>query len=369
MAYRYDPPGYGAFGGYPRGYGGAGLSRDDQFRRELDRFLGDSRSGYLSSGFPAQRSPLYPPYPSTLPYRDYGPMRGIVQKRQLWNELREQRQKNRAQKKETQSGGPKQILKKQQIPENEQTLTQHLKIIALDQPIIGLKHVVETILEHGEGRKATYQYDCELCGIKKATAGKLASHLVTKEHRRNYIKHHKLEEVDDKQLEKRAEAIQSVHGRGEWTVKKEAGEFIRLDKSAFLKKASKGGDVEMTDVSEKTGGLKEGDVVVEELVIDDDEDEVNPKLFVLQAVEKLLDENYKIDDDDEAAVVDQIIQKLDQALAEFVKTQNMETEDAAAGEGNGQVPQGEIPTGAPIAEVVEETTKVEADQVVENKTA
>ena len=199
---------------------------------------------------------------------------------------------------------------------NQITLAQKLK--SNDDAIIGLKHVEEVITEHADGTK-TYCYECELCNLKDMHSEKLLSHVVSNAHRKAYIKKYNLEEVDDKQLEKRTEAINAVHGRGEWSVRTvEASGLRTFDKShLFVKKSKPSKNVEMIDISQdKRDALKDGDVVVEELIIDDDE---NPRLFVFKQIDALMDADFCITNEEEASVLDSLVQKMDGALAEYAR--------------------------------------------------
>jgi hypothetical protein len=222
---------------------------------------------------------------------------------------------------------PKKVLKRPAKAPNQQSLSDQLKQMGSDEPVIGLKYVTE----FPNSSAGTFSYKCDLCDVS-GNASKMAEHITSKVHRRNYITDNKLEEVADKDLEKRAAAIETVHGRGEWSVAKEEPGFQRIDKSQFFKKVKKGNDVDMADVSEakNSSGLTKGDVVVDELVIGDDDDdepdpESNPKFFVLKQIDKLLDEDFVISNESEAMVVDSIIRKMDRSLAQFVELANTET--------------------------------------------
>jgi len=226
-----------------------------------------------------------------------------------------------------------------------------------NEPIIGLKHVTEIITEAND--KRSYIYKCDLCATQ-GQASKMVGHVVTAEHRKNYIKKYNLEEVPDKELSKRAAAIELVHGRGEWIVKKEVKGFQKMDKSAFLakpKKRAAGADVEMADLDEapkKKNLLRPGEVVVEELqlVDSDDEEEGDPKFYVLQCFDELLEKDFSIKTDIEAMMVDSIIKKLDKALFDFVN------KDKKPGDENGS----QEKEAAAVLEVPQEQSAKEAPE-------
>lgn len=264
---------------------------------------------------------------------DSGPRTRSQKQPQQQQQQQQQEQKKRmvlrsSNNKDLTDTTPKKVLKRPATgakAPNQQSLSDELKRMGSDEPVIGLKHVTE-IPSNG-----SFSYKCDLCAVS-GNASKMADHITSKVHRRNYIKEHKLEEVADKDLEKRAAAIETVHGRGEWSVAKEEPGFQRLDKSQFFKKVKKTHDVDMADVSEakSSSGLAKGDVVVDELVIGDDDDddadpESNPKFFVLKQIDKLLDDDFVINNESEAMVVDSIIRKMDRSLAHFVELANTET--------------------------------------------
>ena len=223
--------------------------------------------------------------------------------------------------------GPKKVLKRPAANSNEMSLTDYLKQMGSDEPIIGLKHVKEFV----DDQKKTFRYECTMC-TEKGSAAKMGEHVTSKMHRKNYIKEHNLEEVPDKDLSKRAAAIEMVHGRGEWSVEKEEPKgLVTIDKSHLVKKIKKTKDVDMLDLTaddDKTdaSGLKKDDVIVDELIITDEDEEVeaNPKFFVLKQIDKLLDDEFAIASETEAMVVDSIIRKMDRALALFVDMANNE---------------------------------------------
>ena len=235
-----------------------------------------------------------------------------------------------ANNKDLKDTSPKKVLKRPAAAKapNQQSLSDYLKQIGSDEPVIGLKHVTEYPSANG-----TFSYTCEMCKFT-GNASKVGDHITSNAHRRNYIAEHKLEEVADKDLAKRAAAIETVHGRGEWSVSKEALGFVKQDKSKFFKKVKKTNDVDMQDLTGdddvSASGLKKGDVVIDEFTIEDDDPnepdpETNPKFFVLKQIDKLLDDDFSIANEIEAMVVDSIIRKMDRSLAQFVELANTES--------------------------------------------
>ena len=203
-----------------------------------------------------------------------------------------------------------------------------LKLSGNKEAIIGLKYIVETAFEEN-GATQSYSYKCTLCGKDKCTPPAILQHVISNDHRRNYIKELKLEAVEDRDLAKRAGAIEAVHGRGKWETVTDCKGLKKFDKSAFFVKRKKGGnaaggDVEMVDVEKgnKDPQLRDGDVVIDELTAAQvAEEAIDPKNFVLNCFDQLLSKDFKVESDEEATLVDSIIQKLDAALFGYSKIQ------------------------------------------------
>ena len=201
------------------------------------------------------------------------------------------------------------------------TLESLMKLDSNKDAFVGLKYITEMITEI-DGQRTTYTYKCSLCSKNNCSPTEMFQHIISKDHRRNYIKDNALEDVDDKDLPKRAAAIEKVHGRGKWKVVHETKGLKRFDKSAFVTKKKKtgkaGGDIEVVDV--KDPDLQDGDIVVDELTAAQvNEDIPNPKFVVLQYFDQLLAKDFSIETDTEAMVVDSIIHKLDAALFTYSK--------------------------------------------------
>lgn len=213
-----------------------------------------------------------------------------------------------------------------------------LKLSGNKEAIIGLKFIVETINEvEGEIQSCTYK--CQLCSVNNKSPAQILSHIIDKNHRMAYIKDQGLEEVEDKDLPKRAAAIEAVHGRGKWTTNRESKGLKKFDKSAFVVKKKKGGkaggDVEMVDVerNNKDPQLRDGDVVVDELTpAQVNEDVPDPKFFVLQVFDQLVGKDFSVESETEAMIVDSIIQKLDTALFTYSKKAPKVVDEVAEGE-------------------------------------
>lgn len=237
------------------------------------------------------------------------------------------------------------------------TLENILKLSGNKEAIIGLEFITETINEM-DGEVQSYHYKCTICEVGNKSPSQMLGHIISKEHRREYIKAKGLEEVEDKDLTKRAAAIEQVHGRGKWRTVRESKGLKKMDKSAFVVKKKKGGkaggDVEMIDVEKdnKDPQLRDGDIVVDELTAAQvNEDVPDPKFFVLQVFDQLVGKDFSVESETEAMIVDSIIQKLDAALFAYSKKAPKVVDEVAEGEGEEENKNGNT---EPVEEVKEE---------------
>ena len=263
--------------------------------RDVDTFLAQQRAD-IEKQRPAYQTRAVP---KRLETEDGVPKR-------LWKELANSKKGQIRGPQRRQYNGPRNEPPKTVLRRDPNTvsLSQILKNSTNNGAIIGLKYVVENIYEHPDG-SVTYSYSCSLCKENKLTAEDLVNHVMSNQHRKAYITDNNLEEVEENQLAKRAEAINAVHGRGTWTVKKDLAPGLRtIDKSHLLKKVSKKD--------------KEKEIEIETVDITNEQEDENPRLFVLKQIDLILDaEDLNIANDVEAGVIESIIQKMQRAMDEY----------------------------------------------------
>lgn len=225
---------------------------------------------------------------------------------------------------------------------NAKTLALQIKRLeGCNEPIIGLKFVTEFLTEYDDGQSVHY-YRCNLCEVS-GDAPNIIKHIIDYPHRTKYIDHFKLEPANDKKdIARRAAAIETVHGRGQWIVEKEKKVFVPAEATkkrphvAVAPKPSTSAaaqDVEMTDVEKKkpkvepstpktvADDLREGEIVIDEAI---SEDAPDAKLFVLTHLNGLVSKDFRVRSETELAIVDSIITHMRKAVVLYQKRRNME---------------------------------------------
>ncbi|KAI1303048.1 hypothetical protein HDE_02421 [Halotydeus destructor] len=221
---------------------------------------------------------------------------------------------------------PRQVVHREPKPNitTAKTLSGQIKKVG-EFPIIGLKFITEFITEYDDG-KSTFFYRCNLCEYS-GEARQIMLHILDYNHRSKYIDNFKLEPANDKKdIERRAAAIETVHGRGQWVIEKEKKAYVppSVVKQAITGSAiaHKNGDVEMKEVPDEPKLLK-GEKIVEE-IIDDSDDEAfpDPKFFVLSYINDLVSSDFTINSETELEVVDSIITQMRKAVVAFQGKRN-----------------------------------------------
>jgi hypothetical protein len=227
------------------------------------------------------------------------------------------------------------------------TLSLQLKRLNKALAVVGLKYITEFITEYDDG-KSIHFYRCNLCE-SSGEAPVIMKHILDYNHRIKYIQEFGLDPPATKsEMEKKAGAIEQVHGQGKWKIEKEKKTFVTpaqmmrtlrgTDKESTRRgpppkdcglaewnwhKAANTRDVEMKEEpkagpSGRNGAdsakLRGGDVVVDEI---GGEESFDAKLYVLGYLNDLVSQDFEITSETELGLVDGIITRMRTAVIKY----------------------------------------------------